>query len=72
VPVAGGLKWPEKKLAVDPPPDELEESGPRFGRPEWGGRCQLGLIPEKLPDAVAKGDGGGSWYVTGNCTAVAE
>jgi len=42
------------------------------GRVECGGRCQVGLVPEKLPDAVAKGEGGGSLYVTGNCAAVAE
>lgn len=60
---------------MEPPPDELEEPerGPdMWGIAECGGRCQLGLEPEKFPDAVARGDGGGSWYVTGNCAAVAE
>jgi hypothetical protein len=61
VPVAGGLKCPEKYVELDPLEelDEPPDNDPRAGKAECG-RCQLGLVPEKLPDAVAKGDGGGS------------
>ena len=37
----------------------LPDKGPMAGKADCG-RCQLGLDPEKFPDAVAKGDGGGS------------
>lgn len=39
---------------MDPP-----DNGPMVGNVDMG-RCQLALEPEKLPDAVASGDGGGS------------